>query len=172
MSVGEAFTAPYLGTELRYQLKKFRFDEDPAPLNATIAAVANATCWSLALELLEYGHRHGRPFDLWGWNAVSWPNIYQVEFVPEPGSDLRFKTGRRKKGLLISHEARCRCHHNLNVFLEKAYHGCSMLNLWPPCFPQVFQQQRVCAILPPSGYKCLWPRWKMESSPRTVGRAS
>ena len=75
VNVGEAFTAPshldHLGTELRYQLKKFRFS-DPAPLNATIAAVANATCWSLALELLEYGHDYGK-LDLWGWNAVSWP---------------------------------------------------------------------------------------------------
>ena len=74
MNVGEAFTAPshldHLGTELRYQSKKFR--DDPVPLNATIAAVANATCWSLALELLEYGYHHGR-LDLWGWNAVSWP---------------------------------------------------------------------------------------------------
>eukprot|EP00435_Cladocopium_sp_Y103_P067304 s644_g29.t2 len=53
-----------------YRLKKLRFDQDPAPLNATIATVANATYWSLALELLEYGHRYGRAFDLWGWNAA------------------------------------------------------------------------------------------------------
>lgn len=40
---------------------------DPAPLNATLAAFANAALWTSALKLLEVS-----PAELPGWNAVSW----------------------------------------------------------------------------------------------------
>lgn len=57
------------GNEHKWQYAKrhLRAFHDPAPLNATLAAFANAALWSSALKLLEVS-----PAELPGWNAVSW----------------------------------------------------------------------------------------------------